>query len=179
MIIFDTETTGLIKNSALPLKQQPEIIEIYALKLDNKTLEPIGEFHSLFWVKEVPAEVVGITGITTEMLKDAPRFASKVDDLVDFFLGERYLFGHNLAFDRDMLAMELRRLGMTCQFPWPPVHRCTVEDTEGVEGFRQSLTALHEKLFGEKFDSAHRAKSDVIATAKCVRELIKRGDIKL
>lgn len=179
MIIFDTETTGLIQNVAKPLAQQPQIIEFYAMKLDDETLEEQGRFHSLFFAKEVPQEVTSITGITTEQLKSEPRFSQKFDELCEFFLGERILAGHNLSFDRDMLMFELRRLNMVTNFPWPKRHICTVESTEAMDGFRLSLMALHEKLFGHKFDSAHRAQADVEATAACLRELVNRGIIEI
>jgi DNA polymerase III epsilon subunit-like protein len=179
VIVFDTETTGLIKNVAVPLKDQPQIIELYAQKLDDQSLETIGEWHSLFFVKEVSEEVTNITSITTEMLKDAPKFAQKLESLVKFFLGELILVGHNLAYDRDMLAVELKRLDASLKFPWPHRHICTVEASEAIDGFRLSLTALHEKLFGQGFQDAHRAKSDVSATVNCLRELVNRRIIEL
>jgi len=180
LIIFDTETTGLIANSAIPLKEQPEIIELFALKLHiDNDLEEVGVWQSLFFNKKVPEEVTKITSITTAMLAGEPKFAQMVDSLAEFFLGVRWCVGHNLSFDQDMLLMELRRLGMLAQFPWPPKKLCTVEATETIDGFRQSLTALHTKLFGEGFDAAHRAESDVRATARCLRELAAQGIVKL
>lgn len=179
MIIYDTETSGLIKNMAMPLKQQPQIIELYAQKLDDATLEAVDEWHSLFYAKELEQEVIDITGIKPEMLKDAPTFAEKKDELVDFFLGERIMIGHNLSYDRDMLAIELKRMDALIKFPWPQRHICTVESTESLLGFRQSLSALHEHLFGCNFESAHRAQSDVEATVRCVRELVSRGVIEI
>lgn len=180
LIIYDTETTGLIANSAIPLKDQPQIIELFALKLSIEPgLPEIGRWHSLFYVKEVPAEVTKITSITTEMVREAPTFAQMYDSLCEFYLGTLWTVGHNLSYDRDMLHMELRRLNMVCQFPWPPKHLCTVEATEHLEGFRLGLSVLHERLMGEGFDSAHRAQSDVEATSRCLRKLVEQGVIRL
>lgn len=179
MIIYDTETTGLIQNMAMPLKSQPRIIELYALKLDDSSLEPVDSWHSLFKVKELPDEVVDITGITLDMLSGAPPFPAKLDSLVDFYLGQRIMIGHNLSYDRDVLAIELKRLDMLLKFPWPRRHICTVESTESMLGYRLGLSALHEHLFGCGFKEAHRAQNDVEATARCVRELVNRGVIEL
>lgn len=194
MIIFDTETTGLIENIAIPAKRQPQIIELYALKLDDEILERITtrteewsaeklaeapRWHSLFFAKDVPAEASAIHGIKTADVAGAPPFAQKYESLCEFFAGERVLVGHNLSFDRDMLAIELRRMGKQCAFPWPWHHIDTVECTECEKGFRLGLTQLHERLFGVGFDAAHRAKSDVEATARCVVELIRQGKVKL
>jgi DNA polymerase III epsilon subunit-like protein len=177
-IVMDTETTGLVKNMAVPLKDQPQIIELYALKL-NHDLEVVDIWHSLFYAKELTDEIVNITGITPEMLKDAPKFSDRLQSLVDFFLGERILAGHNLAYDRDMLAIELKRLDALIKFPWPQRHICTVEASEAIDGYRLSLMALHEKMFGHGFPDAHRAQSDVEATTRCMRELVNRGVIEL
>jgi DNA polymerase III epsilon subunit-like protein len=164
---------------AIPLKQQPQIIELFAMKLDDSSLELVGEWHSLFYVRELEQEVIDITGITPDMLINAPKFAERVTDLAGFFLGERIMVGHNLSFDRDILTIELKRLDRVCKFPWPQRHICTVEVTENQLGYRLNLSALHEHLFGVSFASAHRAQSDVEATARCVRELVSRGVIEL
>lgn len=196
MILFDTETTGLIANSAIPLKSQPQIIELYALKISDdelklhvgkglsnehitRLLDEAGEWESLFHVKKMDADAIKTHGITLEMLADQPVFAEKVESLAEFYSGERNLVGHNLSFDRDMLLLELRRLEKVCAFPWPWRHICTVEATEGMDGFRLSLAALYEKLFSETFPEAHRARNDVRAMARCVLRLIGDGVIKL
>lgn len=181
LIAYDTETTGLINNTAIPLKDQPRIIELYAMRCrwDGEELHEVEQWQSLFYSKEVPEEVQKITGITPAMTQAAPTFDSMLDDLSDFFLGAKWLVGHNLSYDRDMLWMELRRRQCECRFPWPPRHLCTVEATEAMKGFRLNLTALHEELFGMGFDAAHRAQSDVTATVRCLRELLKRKVIRL
>lgn len=203
MIITDTETTGLIDNIAQPLKDQPQCIELFALKLNDEEVRSrltgcaeedaddiIAElvdggevWQSLFRpnmkIGGVSAEITEITGITPEMVEDAPAFAHKFESLTDFFLGERQLIGHNLAFDRDIIAIEVMRLGKTRQFPWPPVHRDTVESTEGEEGFRLGLNVLHERLFGKPFEGHHRAEADVRATARCCLKLFAQGKMDL
>jgi DNA polymerase III epsilon subunit-like protein len=179
MLVYDCETSGLVKNIAVPLKDQPRIIELYAQKLDDKSLETVGEWHSLFFINDLSQEVIDITHITPEMLKDAPSFAARLESLIDFFLGERIMVGHNLSFDRDMLVIELKRLDALIKFPWPQRHICTVEASEAIDGYRLSLSALHEKLFGVGFPAAHRAQSDVDATGRCIRELINRGVVEL
>jgi hypothetical protein len=73
-----------------------------------------------------------------------------------------------------MVEIEMQRHG--CDIIWPE-KICTVEMTEHMDGFRLSLTALHEKLFGEAFKGSHRASADVHAMKRCYSELIKRGEI--
>ena len=185
IIVFDTETTGLIENSAIPLVRQPSIIELCAIKL---RFDPeAGDFvegadelwESLFHHGPLSDETTKITGITTQDVACAPKFASRIDDLAEFFLGARAMVGHNLSYDRDMLELELRRLGRHTSFPWPPRHICTVEESETITGFRLGLNDLHERLLGHRFLEHHRAKPDTQATTRCFIKLVHDGIIRL
>jgi DNA polymerase III epsilon subunit-like protein len=195
-VVFDTETTGLIENSAIPLKSQPHIIELTAVKIDlnagafcvadedwpgdrDKLLADAPMFTSLFHFSKITEETTSITGITQDMVNLAPPFASKVKELQSFFFGSRIMVGHNLSYDRDMLAIELRRLDMVTQFPWPPRHICTVEATEPLEGFRLGLNDLHEKLLGVRFSEHHRSEPDTRATARCFMELVRARKVRV
>lgn len=177
-VVFDTETTGLIKPDACLLSDQPYIIEIYCLKVD-KDLNKIDEFET-FIKPPIPLskEINKITGITDDDLKDAPTFAEIYKDLADFFTGVDTMVAHNLPFDRSMVANDLSRINRVLYFPWPRNHICTVEKTLHIQQRRMSLARLHEHLFGCGFPDAHRAKHDVMALYKCYAELVKRGTIK-
>lgn len=178
MIVFDTETTGLILSSEANLKNQPKIIELYALKIEDSTLEKQDEMHLLIDPGEpLSEEIIRITSISDEMVKGKGLFSSHLRAVSEFWLGERFVCGHNVTFDLDMLEIELRRLGAVTRFPWTPKRICTVEASEHLEGRRLKLTDLHIKLFGEPFASAHRAKADVEATYRCLKELASRGDV--
>lgn len=180
MIIFDTETTDLMKSPELPDSVQPRIIELYALKLDDNTLDVVGEFDQLmdpgFTISE---DIQRITRITPDMLVGKRGFAAHLPELQELWLGERFTVGHNVMFDLDMLYSEVKRQGKVARFPWSPQAICTVEATEHLQGRRLNLTDLHKHLFGEPFESAHRAKADVEATCRCLKELIKRGELRL
>lgn len=197
-VVFDTETTGLIENGAIPLKRQPHIIELCAVKIDltpncfrgagsdeewrswrDNHLAQAPMFTSLFHHPKLPEETESITGISQDMVNLAPQFASKLRELQSFFFGTSIMVGHNLSYDRDMLAMELRRLDAQYKFPWPPRHICTVEATENEEGYRIGLNDLHERLTGVRFSEHHRAEPDTRATARCFMELVRAGKIKL
>lgn len=187
IILFDTETTGLVKSVASPVRIQPRIIEFFALKLDIADLRnPIDELHLLIdpgqprdqWpvIKDL-----GENGsmITEEMLAGAPRFPGALHRLQEFFLGARTMVAHNLSFDRDMLTQELQRIDAVTRFPWPPEHICTVEASEQIAGRRMSLSDLHTHLFGEGFDEAHLASKDVAAMHRCFVALCERGAVRL
>lgn len=180
-ILFDTETTGLLKPKASPLSGQPSIIEFYGLKVlegvvdGERTFEVIGEFDELFKPPHlVSAEITRITGIDNNMLENKRSFASVYPELIEFFHGSHRMVAHNMSFDRQMLANELMRVDKQFHFPWPPSHVCTVEKTIAVEQRRLNLQKLHNHLFGTDFQGAHRAKNDVLPLYRCYKELVKR-----
>jgi DNA polymerase III alpha subunit (gram-positive type) len=179
MIIYDTETTGLVKPKAARLSEQPQIIEFAAIKIDPISLNEVDRIEFLCNPGvPLPAEIVKITRITDAMLKGKKTFAHHIPELKKFFLGSQHLVAHNLAFDRNMLHLELQRLDMVTMFPWPPDQFCTVEAAMPIRGFRLNLTKLHNHFFGKDFPEAHRAMHDVEALTKCVVEMIKKGYIK-
>lgn len=179
MIIFDTETTGLVQASATPLEKQPRIIDFAAIKLDDDFNE-IGSIEFLC-NPGIPLDkkITEITKLTDEDLKDQKPFIAYYNELAEFFLGERTLIAHNLSFDRDLLKFELLRIGKQYQFPWPIENICTVEKTMSLRNYRLSLAKLHAAAgFGE-IVSAHRAMPDVKALVKCVKWLVDTGTLKI
>jgi len=179
IIITDTETTGLTKPIPTDQQFQPFITEIYALKLDEN-FNFISEFESLVRPPiPISAEITKITGIDDAMLIGAPTFAEIYDGLYDFFLGADAVVGQNIMFDINVIHYELMRHDWDKKFSYPKRHICTIEASYHYKNKRLKLSALHEFLFGEGFEGAHRAKEDVMATARCFVELVKRGDIKL
>jgi DNA polymerase III alpha subunit (gram-positive type) len=180
MIIFDTETTGLLKANIVDLDKQPKIIELAAIKLDDKTLEEVDRIEFLVNPKESLEKIITkITGLTDNKLKDAKTFEYHYEKLADFFLGEKYLLAHNIAFDMGMLKNDLARIGRLTQFPYPPIQICTVVQTFQIKGYRLNLSKMHQHLFGEDFPEAHRAMNDVEALTRCVKNLINNQIIKL
>lgn len=174
-LCFDTETSGLVFNRSLKIDRQPHIIEFYGCIVDFRTGEIERELDLLIRPPlKLTKEIIKITKITDEMLQDAPVFSQVADDIAKMIEGAELVIAHNASFDQEITDIEFERLGKTIQ--WPKL-LCTVEATVHLNGFRLSLTALHEKLFGKPFPEAHRAKHDVQALTRCCVELYKRGEI--
>lgn len=174
-LIFDTETSGLTVAKLANKQHQPHVIEFYGCIVDEhgeiiKELEFLCKPPNL-----ITEEVKNITGITNEMVANELPFKSHAAELLDFISEADSICAHNLAFDWMVLNTEFDRAGITPT--WPLVRICTVANTEYIKGYRLSLTALHEHLFGEGFPDAHRAKNDVMALVKCFNELRKRGEL--
>ena len=90
-VVFDLETTGLS-----PFKD--EIIEIGAVKVDKE-----GQIVDTFTTLVKPARPVSefirnLTGISNEMLADAPSIYTALPRFNDF-VGDAMVIGHNVTFD--------------------------------------------------------------------------------
>ena len=99
VIILDTETTGL--------NPDDQITEIAWVVLSD-TLEVLDSQSSLIKPTiPIPPEVVEVTGISEEMLVDAPsleEFMSLHQDRAPF-VGTTLVMGHNIAFDTARVEM--------------------------------------------------------------------------
>lgn len=115
-IVLDTETTGLD-----PTKGD-RLIEIGCIELFNRI--PTGrEYHRYINPdREVPAEAEAVHGISTEFLKDKPRFHEIADEFLEFIAGDMLVI-HNAQFDVGFLSAELTRLNRT------PIAMSRVVDT--------------------------------------------------
>jgi len=171
-LVLDTETTALIKNKLQPLDRQPRIIEFFALSLDSAG-EELDTFSYLFnpGIK-IEDKITEITGIKQEMLDDQKPFSSIAQHIIEVIEVHDEIVAHNMSYDKAVIDFEMKRLGKKVR--WPELI-CTVESTEYMKGHRMNLRSLHEFLFGEPFENAHRAENDVRATAKCFLELRKMG----
>lgn len=177
-LIWDTETTGLVK-PLLPPEKQPEIIEYFGamyefvLKKKPKRSKPL---HILFKPKgKISEEITRITGIKPEDVAHAKGFEVEGPKAFKHLESAPLVIGHNVKFDRDMIEIEAARLGY--KMKWPRL-MCTIEQTMHLKGYRLNLNALHTELIGQPFEGAHRAEVDVEAVARCVDALFQKGLIK-
>ena len=183
ILALDCETTGLVNNHTIRIDKQPHIIEFYGCKVDLETGEVLDELALLIKPPQSLSDtplfgdkktITQITGITNEMLSNAPAFKDISTRLITFIQSAPLLAAHNLSYDKEMIDLEAERINT--RIFWP--HGiCTVEQTVHLKGQRLTLSALHEHLFNEKFNDAHRAKTDTQALVRCLIELHKRDII--
>jgi DNA polymerase-3 subunit epsilon len=104
-IVFDTETTGLD-----PLTGD-RLVEIGCIELVNRF--PTGKVfhHYLNPERDMPEPAFKVHGLSVEFLKDKPRFAEVVEELVVFIGNDAQLIAHNAMFDLGFLNAELKRCG--------------------------------------------------------------------
>jgi len=163
LLIFDTETTGLILHREAKDELQPRIIEWGGLLVDEAG-EDIEELDILINPgMALPPRITQITGITDDDLKDQLPFAAAMPLLFNMFKRADVMIAHNLPFDRGMMELDLRRAGALETWPWPARGICTVQEHTEEWGRRPKLTELYEFYMKEKLAQSHRALDDVRA----------------
>lgn len=175
-IVIDTETTGLVGPDGLPLVKQPYITELFAYKIESGSCEIIDEYHSLFHVPLPLSDlIIELTGITDELLEDAPEFVEQYQELANFCLGVTRWVAHNAVFDMSMVKFELMRIGKEFLFPWPIEQYCTSDHAIPIHGRRMKQVELYEFVTGNKPGKAHRAKEDVEMLLTNYKYLLEHG----
>ncbi len=187
-LVFDTETTGLPKNWKAPITDtnnwprmvqlawQCHDIEGNFLFAKNHVITPDGY--------TIPEDVVAVHGITTEIAHE--KGIPLKDALLDFMEDvkkSKFIIGHNISFDINIVGCELVRCEMEEAISSAP-SLCTMLESKVYCDLRRNgqlknptLTELHIKLFTVPFDEAHNAAADVESTTRCFLELVRVGGI--
>jgi DNA polymerase-3 subunit epsilon len=155
-IVLDTETTGLNPRTG------DRVIEVGCVELRNRMLTG-NNFHRYINPERDSEEgALAVHGLTTEFLRDKPKFAEIVHELREYIQGAEVII-HNAPFDLGFLNHEFKLLGL----PTFTEHCSGVIDTlvnakEMHPGKRNSLDALcdrygvsnaHRKLHGALLDA--------------------------
>lgn len=161
-IILDTETTGL--DPALGHR----IIEIAGVELMNRRLTG-RHFHRYFNPgREIEDGALQVHGLTSEFLRDKPRFGEVVDEFLDYVASAELII-HNASFDVAFLNQELALLHRQ------PITECcpSIVDTLRMArdmhpGKKNSLDALCERY---QVDNSARTLHGALLDAQLLAEV--------
>lgn len=182
VLVFDTETTGL-----LPKKNAPEEDYPYIVQMSWMTFEIHPDPTQLFNIQledyyvnpPIPITNAFIHGVTNEI---AEAKGTPLTDVLNHFKKDlehcEVCVAHNAQFDINVLEMELKRNDIVIMFP---TIVCTMQETieycaiQIPSKFKKGefymkfpkLLELHEKLFKESPQNIHNSKVDVLACARC------------
>lgn len=181
-LIFDTESTDMLKFK-LPADhpEQARIVQIAGV-LTDATLKPIGQMSRIIkpdgWVIQPGAQKAH--GISLERCHDeGVPIAQAMDEFDSLFEKADTLCAYNLRWDNKFLRGEKRRLKRPDHFGTKRefdvmravVPVCKMPATvamkragRGAQFKQPNLTQAHEILCGCAFEGAHDAMSDVLAT---------------
>ncbi|RAY13255.1 DEDD exnuclease domain-containing protein [Actinomadura craniellae] len=164
-VVVDLETTGGSPTGSA-------ITEIGAVKVRGG--ERLGEFATLVDPgREIPPFISVLTGITQQMVVQAPRIETVLPSFLEFARG-CVLVAHNAPFDTGFL----RAACTACGYAWPAF---PVVDT--VDLARRVLTrdevpdcklGTLARFFGAGTEPCHRALADAAATVDVLHGLIER-----
>lgn len=159
--VVDIETTG-------GSPEHEKITEIAIYLFNGRQIT--GEFTTLINPeKNIPYHITALTGISNEMVANAPRFFEVAKEIVE--LTENRIFvAHNVSFDYNFIRSEFKRLG----YDWKRDKLCTVKlSRKVIPGKRSySLGRLCDEL-GIAIHDRHRASGDALATVKLLDLLLK------
>jgi DNA-directed DNA polymerase III epsilon subunit len=164
LVVFDLETTGLdLFND--------RIIQISYIKVSPNDAEGEEQRKSLFVNPgiSIPLVVQELTGITDEMVKDAPTFKQLAKSLADTFTGCDFAGYNSNRFDIPMLAEEFLRAGVDFDFS-----KSRLIDAQSIFYKREprTLAAAYKFYTGRKMEEdfrAHRADEDTEATYRVLQ----------
>ncbi len=139
-IFLDTETTGFYADTG------DRIVEIGCVELLNRKLTGNNLHIYLNPERDSDEGALRVHGLTTEFLKDKPKFGEVVDQLLDYIAGAEIII-HNAPFDVGFLNKELELQGR----PRFTTFVDGITDTlvmakEMFPGKRNSLDALCDRL---------------------------------
>jgi DNA polymerase-3 subunit epsilon len=158
--IIDIETTG-------GSHKNEKITEIAIFVHDGTKI--VNEFSTLINPeKNIPYFITGLTGITNEMVSDAPKFYEVAKQIVE--LTENCIFvGHNVNFDYHFVREEFSRLG----YDYKREVLCTVKMSRKLIPGKKtySLGKLCDEI-GISITDRHRAAGDALATVKLFELLL-------
>lgn len=152
-VVFDIETTGLNKNVN-------HITEIGAVKVENGVITD--KWSSFVNPGEpIPTNIVSLTGITDEMVADAPRIEEILPDFLEFCKG-CVLVAHNAAFDIGFI----KKAAGDCDIPFNFCYADTLMMSRCMHpelpNFKLDTLTKHYKVI---LENHHRAVDDARATA--------------
>jgi DNA polymerase-3 subunit epsilon len=162
--VVDIETTG---NSY----KFGQITEIAVFQ--HNGIEVTDSFHTLIKPDmDIPYFITRLTGISNDMVANAPKFYEVAKEIVQFTAGRTFV-AHNVHFDYRFLREEYNRLG----YNFFRKTLCTVQwSRKLLPGHASySLGNLCSDLNIE-INGRHRADGDALATVKLFEILLKKND---
>jgi DNA polymerase III epsilon subunit family exonuclease len=167
--VLDLETTGL--NA-----KKNGITEVTAIQYKNNV--EIGKYSTLIKPTEpIPEEVELLTGISNDMVRQAPALVMVLSELSGFIGTSPIIVGHNVSFDigflrekvsQNGLDVFLERYSLSQAFCTKVLAQKALPSLPSYEGIMVA-TAI-----GYHNDNPHRAEADVRMSAAILFELIKR-----
>ena len=160
--IIDIETTGgqavqeKITEIAIVIHDGEKILETYETLINPE--------------RSIPYFITQVTGITDNMVAEAPKFYEIAKQVVKMTEGAVFV-AHNVRFDYSFIQEEFRRLG----FNYSRKQLCTVQlSRKAFPGLSSYALGNLIKHFDLKVKDRHRALADALATTEIFEMILAR-----
>ena len=206
IMVFDTETTGLFpntdQNKVHKMSDFPYTLQLSYLIYDMNEDCIIKEYNEYINVSDkvvISPFITDLTGITREMCKNGVDITDALTDFYMAYMSVDYVVGHNTAFDKRMIEIELQRnmIELSIRLPHAAFMfndtynliqniqiQCTMEIgkkfcntyTQGKNHTSWKkpprLGELHKQLFGFEPKNLHNSLVDSKITLKCYLKML-------
>ena len=160
--IIDVETTGgqaggadRITEIAIIIHDGTQIIEQFATLLNPE--------------RSIPYTITSLTGISDDMVRDAPKFYEVAKKIIELTEGAIFV-AHNVQFDYGFVQHEFKRLG----YHFQRKRLCTVRLSRKIlPGHASYSLGKLTAALGIRLTGAHRALNDTLATTQLFERLLQ------
>ncbi len=162
--VIDIETTG-------GMPKRDKITEIAVVVTDGYNI--LSQYSTLVNPeRSIPHEITRITGITDDMVADAPRFYEIAKEIVLLTEGAVFV-AHNVNFDYNFIRYEFDRLGYT----FSRKQLCTVKlSRKAFPGLISYSLGNLIRHFGIEVSARHRALDDALAACYLLHQVTGKSE---
>lgn len=189
VLVFDTETTGVVPKAYLPIDKMPYIVQLGFMLYDTNSNEIITNFNEIIKIPQhvvIPQEASDVHRIYK---KDCEEKGIDIKDAINQFKIAYFeadiVVAHNIIFDNRMVMIECERLGMEC-FLLEEISFCTMKNSTNITKIIATnkygkkyiksprLSELHNHFFGFVPKDLHDAFIDLLVCLRCFGKLMSK-----
>ena len=204
VIVFDTETTGLIPSRfpriASNLEKYPYIVQLSYIVYDTDNHKILHEQDDIIRLPddvEISEDSIAVHGITKKLSKNRGIHIDSALEIFSLYVKQcQCVVAHNIDFDMTMIDVECIRTGINYPFTSEKIYYCTMNKTKDmcniVRKFRNigpngqvrmesyvkkpTLNELHVHLFKCSPKGLHDALIDVRVCLRCFLKVVYNID---
>ena len=170
LVVFDVETTGFSS-------EKDRVIKFSGIKflISDGTLTEIKRFDTYINPQfPLPEKIIEITGITDDILKDAPLETEIFPQIKDFFGNSLIVCGHNVAFDIRFMTAMFERYGYSFAVSTTLDTLEMARDIAGSAGCENNKLGTLSQFYGVDYGlTFHNSMDDVIACSRLLQVFYK------
>lgn len=191
VLVFDTETSGLIPKKYESLKECPYILQLACILVDTdgskvNKIDSINEIINAP-INKLDDKVMEITGLTIEKVKSGVDIVPLLNKFKNMLENSDVMVAHNLEFDSNMMWIECKRNNIELKAKksayctmMNSTQICKIERENSFGKYLKwpTLEELHKHLFpGLDVKNLHDAYVDSILCLRCYLMLNCKLDI--